>query len=69
MQNAFSYIKDNDGIDTESSYPYEARPTHQCRFNASKVGATDSVSCFLVHFRNNILYLLSIGLCGDSAIQ
>ncbi|XP_042858750.1 cathepsin L-like [Penaeus japonicus] len=41
MDNAFRYIKANKGIDTEESYPYEAK-NGQCRFNASDVGATDT---------------------------
>ncbi|PSN53177.1 Cathepsin L [Blattella germanica] len=40
MDNAFQYIKDNGGIDTESSYPYEAM-NDDCRYNASTSGATD----------------------------
>ena len=46
MDNAFKYIKENMGIDTEVSYPYEAR-NDQCRFNAQNVGATDTVRIFL----------------------
>jgi C1A family cysteine protease len=45
-EGALQYIKDNKGIDTESSYPYEAR-TLQCRFDPKNVGATDIVSIFL----------------------
>jgi len=41
MDNSFKYIKANNGIDTEPSYPYEAR-NDQCRFNAANVGATDT---------------------------
>jgi len=41
MDYAFTYIKENSGIDTESSYPYEARD-NTCRFKAADVGATDT---------------------------
>ncbi|XP_054909511.1 cathepsin L.1 [Poeciliopsis prolifica] len=39
MDNAFTYIKANGGIDTEDSYPYEAE-NGQCRYNPQNVGAT-----------------------------
>merc|ERR1712002_106256 len=39
MDNAFRYIKANGGIDTEDSYPYEARD-RPCRFKPADVGAT-----------------------------
>jgi cathepsin L len=41
MDQAFQYIKDNNGIDTEDSYPYEA-VDNTCRFKAANVGATDT---------------------------
>jgi cathepsin L len=41
MDYAFTYIKVNSGIDTESSYPYHARD-QQCQFKAADVGATDT---------------------------
>lgn len=41
MDQAFTYIKENKGIDTEKSYPYEAED-RTCRFKAADVGATDT---------------------------
>lgn len=41
MDNAFKYIKDNRGIDTERAYPYEAEDD-QCRYKPDQSGATDS---------------------------
>jgi cathepsin L len=41
MDQAFTYIKENNGIDTEASYPYKA-VDQQCHFKAADVGATDT---------------------------
>jgi cathepsin L len=41
MDNSFKYIKANNGIDTEMSYPYETKDG-TCRFKAADVGATDT---------------------------
>ncbi|KAG7153917.1 digestive cysteine proteinase 2 [Homarus americanus] len=41
MNDAFDYIKANNGIDTEAAYPYEARDG-SCRFDSNSVAATCS---------------------------
>jgi cathepsin L len=41
MDDAFAYIKSNNGLDTEASYPYTARDG-KCHFNAANVGAKDT---------------------------
>jgi len=41
MDNAFKYIKENHGIDTEVSYPYEAKDL-KCRYKPESKGATDT---------------------------
>lgn len=40
MDDAFKYIKQNGGVDTEKSYPYRGYD-EICRFNKTTVGATD----------------------------
>jgi len=41
MDSAFTYIKINEGLDTEDAYPYEAK-NGKCRYKASDIGATDT---------------------------
>ncbi|CAF1565886.1 unnamed protein product, partial [Adineta steineri] len=41
MDYAFEYIKENGGIDTADSYPYEA-VEGSCRFKKDTIGATDT---------------------------
>jgi hypothetical protein len=54
MDSAFQYIKVNEGIDTEKSYPYEA-VDGKCRFKKADIGATDTVSFFVRYDLNEII--------------
>jgi len=54
MDFAFTYIKKNDGIDTEDSYPYEAK-NDVCRFRSSDVGATDVGYVDIPHYDEEAL--------------
>lgn len=38
-ERSFIYVRDNAGIDTEQSYPYQAKENSECYFNASTIGA------------------------------
>ena len=40
MDNAFEYINHNHGIDTENTYPYEAK-NGKCRYKPTNKGADD----------------------------
>jgi len=40
MDDAFQYVIDNKGIDTEESYPYTATGPNACKFMAADIGAT-----------------------------
>merc|ERR1719290_328857 len=42
MDKAFEYVIKNNGVDTESSYPYEAVNGKECKFNKDNIGATMS---------------------------
>jgi cathepsin L len=57
MDSAFEYIKANHGVDTEASYPYEAKDG-TCRFKRETVGATDTVSINLLLFFFDLLFFI-----------
>lgn len=51
MDQAFQYIKDNKGLDTEASYPYEAE-NDKCRYILKKKSFSDIifVSSMIINF-------------------
>lgn len=66
MDQAFTYIKQNLGIDTEQSYPYEAEDG-DCRFNTASVGATDSGFVDIKSKDENAL-LQAVGTVGPVSV-
>ncbi|GMT28136.1 hypothetical protein PFISCL1PPCAC_19433, partial [Pristionchus fissidentatus] len=54
MDNAFQYVKENGGIDTEDSYPYMG-DEETCRFNNNTIGERDSGFVDLPRFDENAL--------------
>nr|KAG5707243.1 hypothetical protein BaRGS_000017 [Batillaria attramentaria] len=47
MDWAYNYIRKNDGVDTEASYPYEGQDNLPCRFTEADVGATTTGFVFI----------------------
>lgn len=63
---AFQYIKDNGGIDTEASYPYNAVDA-ACRFNKANIGATDKGFVDIPHGDENALKI-ALATIGPIAV-
>ncbi|XP_063039887.1 procathepsin L-like [Engraulis encrasicolus] len=64
---AFRYVKDNGGIDTEASYPYEGQDS-TCRFKSSNIGAYCRGHKYLAHGNEHALQeaLANVGpMCVD----
>jgi len=61
MANAFTYVIKNNGIDTDTSYPYEGADG-KCRFKAANVGATISNWTFVPKTVNQMMgYVVNTG--------
>jgi len=73
MDQAFEYIIQNGGIDTEASYPYTATGPNQCQYNAANRGATlrsyNDVSSGDENALLNAVYLTPTSVAIDASQQ
>jgi cathepsin L len=56
MVTAFAYVKNNGGIDTEASYPYQATDGHACRYDAANSGGTCAGHESIAEYSEDDLY-------------
>jgi cathepsin L len=67
MNNAFRYVAVNRGIDTESSYPYEA-VDNACRFKRANVGGTCTGSRNVVPAGDESALMTAVATIGPIAV-
>jgi len=72
MDNAFDYIKHQDGIDSEESYPYEMRDDKPCRYHiedkaGDDVGFSDIPSGSEKHLRSALANVGPVAVAIDAA--
>jgi len=67
QKNAFIYIRDNHGLDTEESYPYIPKDGN-CRFSRATVGATDKGFVEL-DFGNETMLAIAVAAHGPISVM
>lgn len=66
MDNAFLYVKENDGLDTETSYPYTAEDG-ACRFYNDTIGTSDT-GCMDVDSGNESALMAAVASVGPVSV-